>query len=297
MRTKKLSLIAVGLAISGCGTHLVFVNPSDGVRPNPEAASSTCEGSSRRPSSDKMLDQADVYRDELLATRLPRFDPSPPVSADEVGSIARRQQQRAASTVQQAMSRWKQAQVCYEAALQLDPSLSYALINLTVISLRIYDLDPDVSDREQYFTRAQNYLSRASDVNKYDAQISYYQAEMKVRKQQWAEAEKTLKYLLAQGWNRANVHNLLGYVYQMTGREGLARDEWIQATQVDHPAQANAWAIQKTRPPPPSTGAEPRAPAATSVDRWDYARQQMVPATPPSLPKPCYWMENGRTQC
>jgi tetratricopeptide (TPR) repeat protein len=245
-----------------------------------------------------MLREADRHRDALLALRRVTNEPSPRLDNPVlVKRTVEAWQRKAQAFVDNAAIQWKSAMICYEAALQLDPSLSYALVNEGVISLRMYDLDPDPSDREQYYMKAQGLLSKAGAVNKYDAQIIYYQAELKVRKQQWSEAEKLLKDLIAKGWEPAHAHNLLGWVYQMTGRAGLARDEWVLATRADLPPEANAWAIQKTRPAPKATKEEPRVPAATTFGRWEHTNNQVVPATAPSLPAPCYWLENGRTQC
>jgi tetratricopeptide (TPR) repeat protein len=303
MRSMRPSICVLLLACAGCGTHLVFVNPTEGLgRPYLESGSTGCDARyhGRQPNLDQLLDAGDAHRNALLSpiAASPRFDPSGPVEPARVRFIFEEQQSAVRAKVQSAVAEWKRAQVCYEAALQHDPSSSYALLNLAVISLRMYDLDPDASDREQYYTRAQNYLARASDVNKYDAQTVYYQAELKARKQQWPETEASLKFLLAQGWKRAHVHNLLGHVYQVTNREAQAKVEWLAAAQVDYPLEANAWAIEKTRPPGPTQrGTEQQAAPAQSFDRWDASRRQFVPTTPPALQAPCVWLENGRTQC
>jgi tetratricopeptide (TPR) repeat protein len=302
-----LRLRAAGLLLllgAGCGTQLVFVNPREGLaRPYLETGSLACDAQhrGRQPNVDQLLDAGDRHRNRLLSASSapPRFEPTRPIDSDAI--VVRQikaQQSQVTSYVQTAFATWKQAQVCYDAALQHDPSLSYALLNLAVISIRMYDFDPDPADREQFYTRAQNYLARAAEVNKYDAQAIYYVAELRVRKAQWEDAEARLNTLLQRGWNRAHVHNLLGYVYAMTNRPEKARAEWLAATQVDQPPEANAWAIQQTRPAK-ATGSEtkPDVQPAKATLRWNEAAGKALPAPPPALPPRCVGLEDGRTQC
>ncbi|HEX9577374.1 MAG TPA: hypothetical protein VF993_06455, partial [Myxococcales bacterium] len=105
---------------------------------------------------------------------------------------------------------------------------------------------------EAFLSKAQTYLARAASVNQWDGQTLYYQAELKVRREQWPDAERDLKRLIERKWDRAHVRNLLGYVYDETNRPDLAQKEWQKAAQIDMPADANNWAIRKVNPPTPT---------------------------------------------
>ena len=147
-----------------------------------------------------------------------------------------------------------------------------------------------------FLTRAKTHLQRAKELNRFDGQALYYEAEYHVRRGNHEQAEALLKSLLAKKWNRANVHNLLGWVHWVQGHKDSATASWTQASQLDNPPEATDWALSALRPQTKKKfeneddNAEPKA-----YYRWDASGKKLVPIIAPETP--CGWAANGRKRC
>ena len=293
--TRAVCAIAAVIALVGCGRTLVFARVHANIAPHPRAAGQ-CPVEDRKAleNPDALVEMGDRLRD-----RIPRPVNLPPVIGLEEGQISgdvKAQIAKVQSFVDDAYGTWRNAQACYEGATRLDPSNSYAFLNLGFIALKMSDLVTEPASRSEFLTRAQTNLTRAKELNRFDGQAIYYEAELHVRRENYPQAEKLLQGLLEKKWNRSNVHNLLGWVYFLQGRRDAANGAWTAASTLDNPAEATDWALNALKPlkkkrfENEEDDAEP-----IGYMRWDTTTLKLTPITPPETP--CGWAANGRTRC
>lgn len=287
--------IGVALAVSGCGRTLVFAKVNANIAPRVQAAGQ-CPVQDRKAldSPDALVEMGDRLRD-----RIPRPVHIPPaigLREDELRDVVKAEIYKVQSYVDDAYKVWRDAQACYDAATRLAPGNSYAFMNLGFIALKMSDLVTEPSSRSEFLTRAQTNFARAKELNRFDGQAIYYEAELHVRRENLAQAEKVLLSLLAKKWNRANVHNLLGRVYWLQGRKEVSFAAWTAASAIDNPAEATDWALAALRPlkkkrfENEEDDAEPQG-----YMRWDMTTFKLTPIAPPE--SPCGWAANGRPRC
>jgi tetratricopeptide (TPR) repeat protein len=284
------------LSALGCGRALVFVKYQENIKPEVQEGG-VCIQNGNTPES--FVAEGDRLRAGLLAA-LPGnvVDPSGPYAdKDTVALHTRDLSARMQQEVNNRYQLWRNARACYSQAVRLDPNISYAYVSMGVISLRMADLVVDPATRTYFLTSAQGELARAKQVNRFDGQPIYYQAELEVRRGNWEAAQRNLQELIDKKWDRANVHNLMGYVLDMTGRRQDAVREWQYATQLDDPPQSTNWAIERLRPPQrvqfynADDDAVPKA-----YYQWNWGRQGLDQMTQPP-PTTCGWAANGRHRC
>jgi tetratricopeptide (TPR) repeat protein len=279
--------------LAGCGTVLVFARYHENLKPENTGPGRACMGAK----VDDLIKGGDAIRDELLKP-LVAIAPSARLDGRSAVEMA---VNRGRAEMQSELSRryrmWKDAQVCYEGALAQDPSVAYAYLNLGVMAMRMADFVFVEADRGDYYSRAQNYLGRALEQNRLDGQTVYYMAELHVRRANFDVAEKLLRELIDKKWDRAHVHNLLGYIALRQGRKDLAEEEWKKATLIDTPAEATEWALTQTRPLKTIKYQDPKDEAQPAGYRlWNFDTLRLEDLTS-GLPNQCGWASNGRPRC
>jgi tetratricopeptide (TPR) repeat protein len=306
VRPRLAALLVVIAAISGCKTALVFSKPFENSEPH-VAPAENCPVNPQTSISD-IIGAADEKRDlfmdmkvqlspvDLGAVEVP---PDTTISCSFCGArqqqstIAKRFHGQYLKFLNDSQRALKLAESCYVSALKQDPSQSYAYLNLAVMEMRMADLVFAPGKRDEYLTYAQNYLGRAREHNPYDAQTVYYQAELELRRGQYQSAEKLLHELVDKRWERAHVHNLLGYLYELSNRLPEAQAEWRLSTAIDTPPEANHWAVERLRPLQ-RLRSEEKDPDL--YYRWNEDVHDMELLVAP-LPPECGWDRHGRPRC
>ena len=283
------------VSLAGCGRSLVFVKLQP-VAPRPSAAGSCpiAPGNTGTDNLDALIEAGDRLRDQI--PRPLYLSPVIDVQDKEIEEIIRTSTQKTQAFVDDAYGIWRNSQSCYEAATRLDPSNSYAFLNLGFIAIKMSDLVTNQTARSEFLTRAQTNLTRAKELNRFDGQAIYYDAELQVRRANWDQAENLLKSLLGKKWNRAHVHNLIGFINAVQGRQEAATAAWTLASQLDNPAEATDWALSALRPATKKRFENDEDEAVPKgYYRWDANSKKRILIAPPD--SPCGWAANGRPRC
>jgi tetratricopeptide (TPR) repeat protein len=287
--------LSVLIATFGCGRSLVFVKLPP-ISPRASAA-----GSCPLPPGPAGSDNVDalVATGDRLRDQIPRplyLAPEADLDEREIEDVIHVDSEKMQGFVNDAYAMWRNAQACYDAATRLDPSNSYAFLNLGFIAIKMSDLVSDPTSRGEFLTRAQTNLIRAKELNRFDGQAIYYDAELQFRRGNYEQATQLLNSLVAKKWNRAHVHNLLGYIAAIQNRHDSAVQSWTLASQLDNPPEATDWALSALRPlnkkrfENDDDDAVPKA-----YYRWEPTTKKKVLITPPD--SPCGWAANGKPRC
>src|SRR5690349_10042071 len=281
LKGRGTALVAIGLAALGActTTNLVYVSPPQNIRAEVQEGGN-CPYTDKEP--EQYVAAGDGIRNQLLKPLAMPALPTQLIIEERGTHNIRDALQLVSSHLQAAVNEryqlWRNARACYQKALELDPNISYAAVNLGVIALRMADIATDPNSQEYFLTAAQSELARAMKANRFDGQAVYYMAELQVRRKQYDQAIKILQDLIEKKWEKANVRNLLGYIYEQQGQTAQATQEWQRATQIDDPPQATTWAINRLRPRPPLP---PRVEKIDHYFRWNWATQVSDAVTSP----------------
>jgi len=294
----KLGLwIIVSCALVGCGVRKYVVVASAGEKPVPvvESATQECRAAADgKESVDDFVAQGDGYRDQLL-TPLPAPRPLGGLPEERVGSAVGEQWSEQQREVNQRFAVYRQAKSCYSAALRLDASNAYAFLGLATAALSMSDLVGPQA-REEYLNTAQSNLQRALELNRFDPQAIYYQAELQVRRGNHDEAKRLLDRLLEGKWEQAQVRNLLGYLHETRGDRAGALREYTAASQLEGASKAVDWAIQRKRHESRRRWEPTGEDKAEGYLRWNPRTHKPEPL--PKIPEEwCGWSASGQSLC
>ena len=295
MKRLGFATVALGasVALGGCGTRLVFVDYTENLKP--QLTNPPCPVGANEP-IESQLRAGDGFRDQLLAPFVPPIA-SGRIDGGRVPGFIEEKRGQVQQALNDRYAQYWQAMACYNLAIEQDKSRSYAHLNQAVVNMRMADFISEEGEKSAYYSRAQNALSNALELNRYDGQTLYYQAELYARRRNYPMAEKTLTELLDKKWNRAHVHNLLGWIYLINNNKPSAIEQWTLATQIDRPASATEWAINNTHSPPRNKFENERdedEPAA--FFDWDFSLKEIKAAAKPPN-SVCGWASNGKPRC
>jgi tetratricopeptide (TPR) repeat protein len=291
--------LGLGLVVScalGCGVHTYVVVAPAGERPVPvvESATQPCRSAEGHESVDDYISQGDGYRDQLLAA-LPARQASGVLPEGSVDAALAEQWSESQREVNQRYALYRQAKSCYSEALRLDASNAYAFLSMATVALRIADVVAPQA-REEYLNIAQTNLQHALELNRFDPQAIYYQAELQIRRGNPDEARRKLDQLQAGKWDQPQVHNLLGYLLETRGDRAGALREYTAASQLEGASRAVDWAIQRKRQESRRRWTPTGDDKSEGYMRWNPRTKKPEPM--PSLPEEwCGWSAKGQSLC
>ncbi len=133
------------------------------------------------------------------------------------------------------------AKKCFNAALEKEPDQIYYKVLAGYADLLASDLVKD-NRKKQLLSNAITTLQEALELQSGYALAHHYLGEIYALQEKWSEAEAKFKLLLENGWENANVHAWLGYIYLSQGKEDLATTALDKAVQLGYPPTASDWA-------------------------------------------------------
>ena len=135
----------------------------------------------------------------------------------------------------------KDAKKCFNAALEKEPGQVYYKVLAGYADLLAAELVKE-NRKRQLLSSAVESFQEAVDLQPGYALAHHYLGETYALQEKWSEAESKFKLLLENGWENANVHAWLGYIYLSQGKGELARASLDKAVQLGYPPDAADWA-------------------------------------------------------
>lgn len=140
------------------------------------------------------------------------------------------------------------ARICYQLVLDAKPDHPYALLNVGFTHL-VRSTYPDLPEdtRVKALVGATDYIQKALNAQRLDAQAYYYLGEIAARRGQCDKAVRIFKSLLSSRWSYSQVYAWMGYCHETGGRPKEAAAAYQESVDISNPIEMGEWARSRIK--------------------------------------------------
>ena len=135
----------------------------------------------------------------------------------------------------------RDAKNLYRDILELEPSNSYASLSIGYVDLILGRATASRRTRENHFSAATSRFREALEKRPGYADAYLYMAQVQALREQYQDAEKSLRLILDSGIEDSQVHSWMAYVLFKTECQGEARKHLARGIELDDPPASARW--------------------------------------------------------